>query len=127
MSSSKLIPAIFLPSSGGSFHTILFPVSPLLSLGSQPGSLERAHREVHGAAVLAADGDAGHRPRVPRGCCGCGSNASGPQSCALTPLLCPHAGGVPALPHPGVRGAGRDLTLCPGLPETRAQVGRAAA
>lgn len=35
-------------------------VSPLLALRSQPDSLERAHKEADGAAILAAGGDDGH-------------------------------------------------------------------
>lgn len=90
VSSSELIPAVFIPSSGGSFHTFLFPVSLLLPLRPQPGSQERVLRKQTErpfwlrAAMLDTN-------RVLQECCGTGpgSSASG-QSCALTLLLCPH-------------------------------------
>lgn len=44
-SSSRLIPAISIPSSGGSFHAFLFPVCPPSALRSQPGSPEKTHEE----------------------------------------------------------------------------------
>lgn len=89
-SSSKLIPAVFIPSPGGSFHTFLFPVSLLLALRCHPGSLERARKETDGAAVLAGDGGAGHVPCHGNECCVLALVASSPQSHALTLLLCPH-------------------------------------
>lgn len=89
-SSSKLIPAVFIPSPGGSFHTFLFPVSLLLALRCHPRSLERARKETDGAAVLATDGGAGHVPCHGNECCVLALVASSPQSHALTLLLCPH-------------------------------------
>lgn len=50
---------------------------------------------------------------------------SGSQRRAVTwPAVSHPPGGVPALPHPRLRGAGRELSLRPGLPEAGAQVGR---
>lgn len=47
-----------------------------------------------------------------------------PRAAHWLGLLSHHPpGGVLALPHPRVRGAGWELSLCPGLPETGAQVG----
>lgn len=112
------------------------------ALRSQPGTLENVpfpgltRKEMEQpvwlwmAMVVTDLVDAGTEKSVPwESCRSCslraGSTASLiPRAVRWLGLLSHHPpGGVLALPHPCVRGAGRELSLRPGLPETDAQVG----
>lgn len=95
-----------------------------------------ADKKTDGAASLAVDGNGGYGPcwcRDRNDCtvgmvslmlCESWQHCLIPRAAHWLGLLSRHPpGGVLALPHPRVRGAGWELSLCPGLPETGAQVG----